>query len=89
MKVQFNCRLDEGVAEWIMTEAALKTVELKRRVSQGEVVEMLVGKVDKAAKSEAAPAKREKRVEQKVESAPVELPKAVEQVGPLVFRRDK
>ena len=49
MKVQFNCRLEELVAEWIATEAMLKSVELKRRISQADVIEMLVGQVDAAA----------------------------------------
>lgn len=44
-KVQFNCRLDEEVAEWIATESALKTAETGRKFSQADVVSLLVNEL--------------------------------------------
>jgi len=59
-KVQFNCRLDEEVAEWIATEAALKSAELGRKVSQADVIQLLVQPY-LGGRLEAVPVKTSKR----------------------------
>lgn len=41
-KVQFNCRLDEDVAEWIATESLLQSAARGNKFSQADVVSLLV-----------------------------------------------
>lgn len=60
-KVQFNCRLDEEIAEWIATESALKTVELKRKFSQADVITLLVAGVAFKDEKQSEPRKLSKK----------------------------
>lgn len=42
-KVQFNCRLEESVVEWITEEAEKQSAKLGKFVSQADVITMLIG----------------------------------------------